>query len=116
MGKIASRQIRLFRNSGDGDLLSGGAFNPKLRGPCRERRNANRRGDHTHGCKNLEEKKNEVAGGENQEIHGGVLADLDEETRRTTNSGKTSIVTFCGIYDNKQRQGVFDAEDIGYRG
>ena len=70
----------------------------------------------THGCKNLEEKKNKVAGEDDQKVDGGVLADLDEKARRTTNSGKASVVTFRGIYDDKQRQDVFDAGGIGCRG
>ena len=54
----------------------------------------------THGCKNVEEKRNKVSGGENQEINGGILEDLAEKSRHTTNTGKTSHVKSCGIYDD----------------
>ena len=67
----------------------------------------------THGCKNLEEKKEKVASGQDQEIHGGVLEYLVKNVRRTTNTGKTSTMTSRGRYNYKQSQGVFDAEVIG---
>ena len=68
-----------------------------------------------HRCKNFEEKKKHVASRENQEICGGVLTDLVEKARYTTNRGKTSSTTFRGIYDDKQGQGIFEAEraDVG---
>ena len=69
----------------------------------------------THGCKNFEEKKKNVTGRENQEICGGVLADLFEKARHTANTGKISM-TFRGIYDSKQGQGVFNPEEVGCRG
>ena len=69
----------------------------------------------THGRKNLEEKKENVASSENQEICGGVLADLLEKVRDTATTDKTSITTFQGIYDDNQGQGVFDGEGIRCR-
>ena len=54
-----------------------------------------------------------MASGENQEIGGGVLKDLVEKARHTFNTDTTS--SFCGIYDNKQGQGVFDEEEIRCR-
>ena len=66
----------------------------------------------THRCENFEENKKKVAGKENHEIRGGVLEDLVEKVRYTTNTGKTSIVTFHGIYDDEQGQGVFDREGV----
>ena len=69
----------------------------------------------THGCKNLEEKKEKVASGEDQEICGGVLADFVEKARDTATTGKISMA-FRGIYDDKQGQGVFDEEGIRCRG
>ena len=65
-----------------------------------------------HGCKKFEEKKNNVTGRENQEIHGGVLADLVEKAWHTANTGKASIVVFRVIYDDKQGQGIFDEEGL----
>ena len=67
----------------------------------------------THGCKDLEEEKEKVASRQNQEIHRGILADLAKKARRATNTGKTPTVTFRGIYNDKQGQGVFDTEGIG---
>lgn len=69
----------------------------------------------THGSKEFEEQKNNVAGRENQEIGGGVLADSVEKARHTTNAVKSSIAS-RGIYDDKQDQGVFYTEGIGCRG
>ena len=69
----------------------------------------------THGCTNLEEKKEKVASGEDQEICGGVLTDLLEKARHTATTGKISM-TFRRIYDDKQGQGVFDEEGIRCRG
>ena len=112
MGKITSCQIRLFCNSWDGDLLSRKPFNPNLCKDCSERRNANNMAI-TYGGKNLEEKKKEVASRDDQEIRGGVLEDLVKKALRTTNTGKTSTLTFRGINDDKHGQGVFDAEGIG---
>ena len=63
----------------------------------------------THGCKNFEEKENDVASRESQEICGGVLEDFAEKARYTTTPGKTSI-TFRSIYDEKQGRDVFYAE------
>ena len=70
----------------------------------------------THRCKNLEAKKYQVTSRDNQEIHGGVLADLDKKARRTTDRVKTSTMTFRRVYDDKQCQGVFDTEGMGYWG
>ena len=70
----------------------------------------------THGCKNLEEKKDEVASRDDQKVDGGVLADLDEKARRTASTGKTSIMTFRGIHDDNQGQDVFGTEGIGCLG
>ena len=69
----------------------------------------------THGCKNLEEKEKKVASGEDQEIRGGVLADLLEKARDAATMGKISV-TFRGIYDDKHGQAVFDEEGIRWRG
>ena len=69
----------------------------------------------THGCKNLEEKKKNVASTENQEICGGVLTDLLEKVRDTATTDEISITAFQGIYDDKQCQGVFDNERIRCR-
>ena len=55
-----------------------------------------------------------MTGRENHEIHGGVLEDLVDKARHTTNTGKTSSTTFRGIDDDKQGQSVFDGEGIGY--
>jgi hypothetical protein len=66
-----------------------------------------------HRCQNFEENKKKVTGKENQEIHGGVLEDLVENARHTANTGETSSMTFRGIYNDKQGQGVFDEEGIG---
>ena len=52
---------------------------------------------------------------ENQEIHGSVLEDPAEKARHTANTGKTSIMTFRGIDDDKQSQGVFDGQGINAR-
>ena len=68
----------------------------------------------THGCEDFEEKKKSVTGRENQEVRGSVLADLVEKARDTTNTGKTSITTFHGIYDDKQGQGVCGENGIGH--
>ena len=57
-----------------------------------------------------------MAGRENQEIRGGVFEYLLKKARHTTNIGETSFVTFCGIYNDKQSQGVFDGEGIGCQG
>ena len=65
----------------------------------------------TYGCKNFEEKSNKVASSENQEICGGVLEDLAEKARYTTDTGRTSMA-FRGIHDDQQRRGVFDDEGI----
>ena len=48
---------------------------------------------------------------ENQEICGCVLADLVEKAWYTANKGKTSSMTFRGIYDDKQAQGVLDVDE-----
>ena len=69
-----------------------------------------------HGRENVEEKKNKVPGGKNQEIRGGVLEDLAEKARHTTNTGKTSRVKFRGIYDDNQGHDVFGVEGIGCPG
>ena len=69
----------------------------------------------THGRKDFEEKKKNVAGREKQEIRGGVLENLVEKARRTTNTGKTSTMTFRRIHDDKQGQGIFDEEGIECR-
>ena len=61
----------------------------------------------THGCKYFEEKKKDVAGREKQEVRGGVMADLVEKVRHTADTGRTSIMTLRGIYDDEQGQGVF---------
>ena len=42
-----------------------------------------------HRCKNFEEKKKDVVSRENQEIRGGIMADLLETARYTANTGKT---------------------------
>ena len=56
-----------------------------------------------------------MAGKENQEVRGGVLEDPAEKARHATNTGETSAVTFRGIDDDKQSQGVFDGEGIDAR-
>ena len=66
----------------------------------------------THGRKNIEEKKKKVASRENQEIRGGIMEDLVKKARRTINTGMASSMTFRGICDNKQGQGIFDEEGI----
>ena len=69
-----------------------------------------------HTWENFEEKQNKVASGENQEIHRGVLENLVEKSRHTTNTGKTYIATFRGIYNGKQSHGVFIRQGIRYQG
>ena len=38
------------------------------------------------------------------------MADLVKKARHATNTGRTLVMTFRGVYDDKQGQGVFDAE------
>ena len=68
-----------------------------------------------HRRENFKENKKKVAGRENHEIRGGILEDLVEKVRHTTNTGKTSIMTFRGIYDDEQGQRTFDGEESNAR-
>ena len=68
-----------------------------------------------HRCENCEEKENKMARRENQEIRSGIFEDPAEKARHTANTGKTSIMTFRGIDDDKQSHGVFDGEGIDTR-
>ena len=56
----------------------------------------------THGCKNFEEKKEKVAGRENQKIHGSILKDLVEKAWHAADTGKASSMTLRGMYEDKQ--------------
>ena len=69
----------------------------------------------THGCQNLEEKKNQMASRKNQEICGGILADLVEKVRHTAVTGKIPM-TFRRIYDDKQGHGIFEEEGVNCQG
>ena len=70
----------------------------------------------THRCKKFAKNQKKVASKENQEIPSGVLKDLVEKARHTPHTGKTSIMTFCGIHDDKQGRGVFNEKGIRYWG
>ena len=111
MGKTEFRQIRLHCVILDGDLLPRKTFH---RGLVVVSGRTQTNTMVTHDRKYFEEKKKQMAGREKQEIYGGVLEDLVEKARHITNTGKT--ITFSGIYDEEQGQGIFYTEGIGCRG
>ena len=57
-----------------------------------------------------------MASRDNQEIGGGVLADLVEKARHTADTGKTPTTMFRGIHNDEQDQCVLDEEGIRSRG
>ena len=95
---IAFRQVRLHCNILDGDLLPRKHFHRALFVVV----SSGVRIDWiAYMCKNFKEKKQDVASRENQKICGGVLEDLVKKARYTANAGKTSGMTFRGVYDDE---------------
>lgn len=66
-----------------------------------------------HRREEQEEKQNKVGRKYHQEIRGGILKNLVEETRRTESADTSSSSPFHRKRDEEERREIFDPEVIG---